>query len=63
MKNKTVGLDESELNARGDHVSPTCRQRSMKRESPDFSYGTVKWSVAIEEKKAVRRPDSNLIGA
>lgn len=38
MKNKTVGLDESELNARGDYVRPNCGQGSKKRESTDFSH-------------------------
>ena len=38
MKDKTVGLDESELNARGDHVRPSDGRRSLKRESPDYSH-------------------------
>ena len=39
MKNYTVGLDESELNARGDHVRPSDGKRSLKRESPALVMG------------------------
>ena len=64
MKNKTVGLDESELNARGDHVSPSDRQRSMKRGSPNFSHGVCQ--IGFEpplEPRAYRVPVCPVCGA
>lgn len=41
MKNKTVGLDESELNARGDHVSPSSGQDQRSENPPTLVMGSV----------------------
>lgn len=55
-RNHIVGLGESELNARGDHVRPSNGQRSLKRESSDFGRGGVsRWKCVKKMNKEKRK--------
>ena len=57
MKNQSVGLDEPEPNARGEHVRlRKCKRCSEKRESPGFIRGESQ--IAMTMRVAERYTDT-----